>query len=151
VGVSNAGPGPIADRRLAYLLKRAERRMSQLNSVALAPYGIDARELGILQMLAGCEPMSQTEAAARLGIDRTTMVAMLDVLEGKGLLSRQQHPGDRRRNVIELSTAGRAALSAATEASDEAERALLVDLDPTAATSLRDALHTIATEKGHAH
>jgi DNA-binding MarR family transcriptional regulator len=149
--VSNEGPGPIASQRLAYLLKRAERRMNQLHSVALAPFGIDARELGILQMLGGCQPLSQTEAAARLRIDRTTMVAMLDVLEGKGLLSRQPHPGDRRRNVIELSAAGRTALRSATEASDEAERALLSELDPTAAASLRDALRTISAGEAGAH
>jgi DNA-binding MarR family transcriptional regulator len=131
--------------RLGYLLKHAHLRLDELYTHALRPYGIDGRELGVLLALAGHEPASQQQAAQRLGIDRTTMVALLDTLQGKGLVSRHPDANDRRRNVVELTEAGRKTLSQAIEASDEAERALLAPLTPQAAQHLRTALRTIVT------
>lgn len=61
---------------------------------------------------------AREEAAARLGIDRTTMVSLLDSLEGKDLVARRPDAGDRRRNVVVLTDAGKAKLRAATNASD---------------------------------
>src|ERR1700744_1201527 len=101
---SDSGPGPEMSSRLGYLFKHAGMRLAELNEKALAPYGIDARELGILLLLAGHEPASQQQGAQRLGVDRITMVALLDTLEAKGLVSRHPHTEDRRRNVVELTT-----------------------------------------------
>ena len=64
------------------------------------------RELAVLTVLAGDEPASQQQAAQRLGVDRTTMVALVDALEGKGLVQRHADAADRRRNVVELTAAG---------------------------------------------
>lgn len=138
------GPGPELSRRLGYLLKHVQQRMAELHAAALGPYGIDGRELGVLLVLAGREPQSQQQAARQLGIDRTTMVAMLDTLEDKGLVSRRPDADDRRRNVVELTDAGQDTLRRATAASDEAERALLAPLSPQAAQQLRDSLQAIA-------
>jgi DNA-binding MarR family transcriptional regulator len=140
---STEGPRPELSRRLGYLLKHAQLRMAELNDRALAPHGVDGRELGVLIVLAGLEPTSQLQAAQRLGIDRTTMVALLDALEGKGLVVRHPLAGDRRRNVVELTEAGRETLGRATAASDEAERVLLAPLPPQTAQRLRDALQVI--------
>jgi DNA-binding MarR family transcriptional regulator len=142
------GPGPDLSRRLGYLLKHAQLRMAELTAKALTPYGIDGRELAVLLVLAGGEPASQQQAAQRLGIDRTTMVALLDALEGKGLVARHPHADDRRRNVVELTDAGQDALRRATEASDDAEREFLAPLSPQAAQQLRNSLQTIVTHPG---
>jgi DNA-binding MarR family transcriptional regulator len=137
------GPGPELSRRLGYLLKHAQLQMAELTSKALTPYGVDGRELGVLFVLADREPTSQQEAARRLSIDRTTMVAMLDTLEGKGLVSRHPDAEDRRRNVVELTGAGQDILQRAVKASDDAEREFLAVLSPQAAQQLRDSLQTI--------
>jgi len=137
------GPGQEVGNRLGYLLKHAQLRMFELNAAALAPYGISGRELAVLLLFAGREPTSQQEAARRLGIDRTTMVAMLDALEGKGLVSRHPDSGDRRRNLVELTEAGHDTVGRAAKASDDAERALLTPLTPQAAAELRNSLRTI--------
>jgi DNA-binding MarR family transcriptional regulator len=137
------GPGPELSRRLGYLLKHAQLRLTELTTKALTPYGIDGRELAVLLTLADGQPTSQQQAAQRLGIDRTTMVAMLDTLEGKGLVSRHPDVDDRRRNVVELTDTGRDTLERATEASDDAEREFLAQLSPQAARQLRDSLQTI--------
>jgi len=105
-GLDN-GPGPELSGRLNYLLKHAQLLTAELNAKALASYGIHAGELAVLLVLADREPTSQQQAAQRLGIDRTTMAAMLDTLEGKGLVSRHPDADDRRRNVVELTDAGK--------------------------------------------
>ncbi len=144
----DSGPGPMVSRRLGYLFKHAQMRMEELNAQALAPFGIDARELGILLVLAGHEPGSQQQAAQRLGIDRTSMVARLDALEDKGLVSRHPHARDRRRNVVELTDAGRDTVAQATRASERAEAALLASLTPQEGERLREALQAIVAHPG---
>ncbi|MBV9820345.1 MAG: MarR family transcriptional regulator [Solirubrobacterales bacterium] len=115
-------------------------RLEALNASALAPLGIDPRELGVMFLIADHEPASQQQSAQRLGVDRTTMVALIDTLEHKGLVTRHPDAEDRRRNVIELTAAGRDALRHGTTASDEAERAFLSPLTAAAADDLRGAL-----------
>lgn len=137
------GPVPELTSRLGYLLKHAQLRLGELTMAALAPYGINGRELAVLLSLAGGEPASQQEAAHRLGVDRTTMVALLDALEAKGLVARHPHAGDRRRNVVELTPAGKRTLRAATEASDAAEQRFLAPLTEPAARQLRAALQAL--------
>jgi DNA-binding MarR family transcriptional regulator len=122
--------------------------MAELTAAALAPYVINGRELAVLLVLSDGPPASQQQAAQRLAIDRTTMVAMLDTLEGKGLVSRHPDADDRRRNVVELTNAGRDILQRAVKASDDAERALLAPLSPRAAQQLRDSLQAIVTDPG---
>jgi DNA-binding MarR family transcriptional regulator len=137
------GPGPAASRRLGYLFKHAMMQMEALNAPALASQGIDARELGVMLLLADHEPTSQQQSAQRLGVDRTTMVALIDTLERKGLVTRHPDAVDRRRNVVELTDTGRDVLRQATKASDGAERALLSPLSAAAANDLRTALQQI--------
>jgi DNA-binding MarR family transcriptional regulator len=130
-------------RRLGYLLKHAELRLAELHRETLDPLGIDARELGVLIVLAGDEPQSQQEVGAQLSTDRTTMVAFIDALERKGLVARRPDPRDRRRNMVQLTEAGRTTLRRGLEASDKAEAAMLEPLGAKGARELRDALAAV--------
>jgi DNA-binding MarR family transcriptional regulator len=145
---SDAELGPQLGARLGYLLKRAFLELEELHGEHLASSGVNARELAVLMLLDSHEPESQQHAAGRLGVDRTTMVGLLDGLEGKGLVARQADAGDRRRNVIVLTGAGRRTLKKATAASDEAERQLLSGLSETDAARLRDLLGRVAAGRG---
>jgi DNA-binding MarR family transcriptional regulator len=136
--------GPRLSARLSYLLKRALVELDALHELHLAPLGINARELTVLLFLAGREPESQQQAARHLGVDRTTMVGLLDALEGKQLVARRPDREDRRRNVIELTDAGRKMLRRATRASDKAEQQLLAEFDEPDAARLRELLARIA-------
>lgn len=140
---SNDGPGPDVTTRLGYLLKHAQLRMHELTDHALEPHGVTGRELAVLIMLAGHEPASQQQAAQRLGVDRTTMVALLDALEHRGLVTRHPHAEDRRRNVVELTQTGHEVTKKATKAGEQAEREFLAALDPETAQRFRDTLHTL--------
>jgi len=96
--------------RLGYLLKHAYLALADASAEALAPLGIDGRELAVLAVLAAHDPLSQLEVAGRLGVDRTTMVALVDTLETKQLVARRRSPHDRRRNIVELTATGREVL-----------------------------------------
>ncbi len=129
--------------RLGYLLKHAQMRLNELHTEVLEPFGIDARELGVLLVLDGDTSQSQHEVAQELAVDRTTMVAMLDVLEEKGIVARQPDPTDRRRNLVGLTSEGRRTLEEATRASDRAEQLLLVSLSARDQQRFRAALQSI--------
>jgi DNA-binding MarR family transcriptional regulator len=135
--------GPRLSARLTYRLKRALMDLEALHEQHLGPSGVNARELAVLQFLDGREPESQQQAAARLGIDRTTMVSLLDSLEGKDLVARRPDAEDRRRNVVVLTDAGQAKLEEATRASDAAEQELLAALDEREAAQFRALLERV--------
>jgi DNA-binding MarR family transcriptional regulator len=137
--VSSDQPSP----RLAYLLKHANLRISELTEAALRPYGLTGKELGVLNVLFAREPGSQQQAAQRLGIDRTTMVALLDTLEHKGLVSRHPHVDDRRRNVVELTEHGKEITLKARVAALAAEQEFLAPVAATEGDQLRAALEMI--------
>jgi len=132
-----------ASPRLAYLLKHANQRIFELTEAALRPYDLSGKELGVLNVLFAREPGSQQQAAQRLGIDRTTMVALLDTLERKGFVSRHPHADDRRRNVVELTELGKETTVQARVAAMAAERAFLEPVAAAAGDHLREALEAI--------
>lgn len=136
----HGGPPPELAGKLGYLLKHARLRLHELTSAALAPHGIDGRELAVLLVLASTEPPSQQQAAQRLGVDRTTMVALLDALQDKGIVERRPHDHDRRKNVVALTDHGRATLDKAVLAGDDAERRFLGPLSEPEAAQLKTAL-----------
>jgi DNA-binding MarR family transcriptional regulator len=138
-------PHPSTDDRLGYLLKHAQLRFAELAASALAPYGIDGREWAVLTSLDERASLSQREVARRLEIDRTTMVALVDQLEGKGLVQRRQDPDDRRRNLVGLTDTGRDTLRRAAPARDDAERRFLAPLPEDAAERFKQALRTLVT------
>ena len=136
--------GPKLAQRLTYLLKRALLDLEELHREELGPIGINGRELAVLLLLQAREPESQQQAAARLQVDRTTMVGMLDALEAKGLVARQAAGEDRRRNVVALTQAGHHTLGTALRASDEAEGRLLDGLNEVEQIQLRALLARVA-------
>ena len=139
--------GPRLSARLTYLFKRALVDLEDLHAEHLAPVGVSGRELGVLLLLDGQDPQSQQQAAGRLGVDRTTMVGLLDGLEAKGLVARRADVEDRRRNVLELTEDGQKALARAVRASDEAERQLLAELDDDESAQLRTLLTRLARDR----
>lgn len=135
-------PAALAER-LSFLLKHAQARFAEAVEPAFAPLEIDGRELGVLTALggpAGGERLSQQEAAQRLAIDRTTMVALIDGLEDKGLVQRRPDPRDRRRNIVEVTAAGRQALDRATAVVEAVEQRFLAPLGEDGARRFKQAL-----------
>jgi DNA-binding MarR family transcriptional regulator len=151
--VSNDQPGVTAPR-LGYLLKHAQQQFAELTADRFAPLGISGRQAAVLRAVGSGHaqegPASQREAARLLGVDRTTMVALIDELQLKGLVLRRQDPDDRRKNVVELTDAGRAALRQSNQAADEVEETFLAPLTAAEAAEFRRALKALVFDAGRA-
>lgn len=78
-----------------------------------------------------------------MGIDRTTMVALIDQLEEKGLVNRRPHRDDRRKNAVELTATGRDVKTRAAALVDGCERQLLAALTKSDAQQLKTALYAV--------
>lgn len=128
---------------LAYLLKHATLRLTALTDSALSPHGIDGKDLGALRVLARREPLSQLQVAQTLGIDRTTMVALLDALERRGIVTRHPDPADRRRNLVELTSAGAKIYKAGEAIREAAEVKFLSPIDRGSGDQLRRSLRAL--------
>ena len=142
-GSDEGAAATVANYRLAYLLKRAQSLLIEMYGPALAAYGIDGRELAVLSALARNGPVSQQQVSREFGIDRTTMVALVDALEGKGLVERRPHVTDRRKNMVQLTDEGERVFRHAAPAVDEAERRFLEPLSDGDVEGLRTALRTL--------
>jgi DNA-binding MarR family transcriptional regulator len=140
----DSAPLPALAGRLGYLLKHARERLGGLTAEVLAPFGVTGRQVAVLIAIDDRVPLSQQEVARRLGVDRTTMVDLVDELEAKGLVQRRQDPADRRRNVVALTPAGTTALDGASRATQEAEQRFLAALSGTQAAAFREALRAVA-------
>jgi DNA-binding MarR family transcriptional regulator len=131
------------DAHLGYLLKHVQLRFFELSAAALAPLGINGREAAVLRVIADGDPLSQGEIAAAMNVDRTTMVALIDDLQDKGLVARRQDPDDRRRNAVELTAAGRDTVRRAAGVVGQAERDFLGPLSAVEATQFKKILRAL--------
>lgn len=53
-------------------------------------------------------PMTMSELADSLGVDRPNVTVLVDELEAQGLVRRQPHPTDRRAKLVEATRKGKA-------------------------------------------
>ncbi|UUT35489.1 MarR family winged helix-turn-helix transcriptional regulator [Microbacterium elymi] len=132
------------DERLGYLLKTAYARLALRVDAALATLALTARQLALLSVIASDEALSQIEVSARLGVDRTSIVAMLDELERIGLVERRRDERDRRRNTLALTASGRVRVTAAEKARADVEADFLARLDEDSTRRLVAALQALA-------
>ncbi len=142
--MSSASEPPAAvTRRLGYLLKHAQLRLAELAEPHYGALGITGRQLALLTLFADGPAQSQQDGAAKLGIDRTTMVALVDELEEKGLVRREVAPGDRRKRLVRLTEEGEKMLQAGAEVTEKAEKLLLEPLSAEDGRRLRAALRLV--------
>src|SRR3712207_3632537 len=77
------------------------RTADELGAIGLTP-----ALFAVLNVAAAREGATQQELAAILGIDRSTMVALLDQLEDAGAAKRRPSPTDRRAKQISITAKG---------------------------------------------
>ena len=131
------------DAHLGYLLKHVQLRFFELGAAALEPLGINGREAAVLRAIADRYPVSQGEIARAMNVDRTTMVALIDDLQGKGLVRRRQDPDDRRKNAVELTDVGRDTARRAADAVERVERDFLGRLPSAEAAQFKKNLRAL--------
>jgi DNA-binding MarR family transcriptional regulator len=113
---------------IGFILRAASRDAQTAAQNALDPIGITLREYGALAVLRATGSLSQQELAARLGIDRTSTVFLIDHLEEMKLVKRRRSPSDRRAYALELTRTGARVHGRAQAAMAEQESAFLSGL-----------------------
>jgi len=95
--------------------------VTQLYDLALAETGLRAAQFSILAKLRRGGPMTMSQLAAALVVDRTTLTRNLAPLEREGLVSVAPGEVDRRSKALDLTRLGRRRLAGADAAWDTAQ------------------------------
>ena len=98
---------------LGYVLRRAQSAVFDdfANTFAKAGEALTPGEFGLLVLVDRNAGLSQMALARALGIDRSTLVPILDRLQERGLLMRHRSPTDGRTHALALTPAGEKALA----------------------------------------
>lgn len=124
---------------IGFLVSIARSIFVRRANEALELDGIRVRSYSLLAMAADSGGITQSEAAGVLRLNPSQVVALVDELEGRGLVERRAHPTDRRARVIAATDAGRRlcdvaggrladALDVALQGLADSERTALHDL-----------------------
>lgn len=99
---------------LAGLVLPLAKSLTALETSITRRHGLTTWQYAILTAAAEPPWRTQGELAGAIGYDRNRIVADLDDLEGRGLVTRRVDATDRRSNRIEVTPSGRRLARAAT-------------------------------------
>ena len=118
------------------------RALRRIEDDAAAAAGITMWQYAILSVVSDAPGLNQGEVATRLGYSKNRIVADLDLLEERKLLTRTPGP-DRRANVLRTTAAGRRLSQHVRTAIRRGEDKLLRDLPDEQRRALSSATRTI--------
>src|SRR5262245_950544 len=112
------------------LFFRLWRASHTQTAAALQSIGLTPALFAVLNYLQAHEGAIQQQVGSAMGIDPSTMVSLVDQLEGGGLAERRPHPKDRRAREVLITPKGRRALEQARELAEDVEGDVLQGLSP---------------------
>jgi DNA-binding MarR family transcriptional regulator len=110
------------------LFFRLWRSTHTQTAAALESIGITTALFSVLNYLLARGAAIQQEIGAAIGIDPSTMVALIDELERSGLAKRRPHPRDRRAREVVITPKGRRTVERGRALAREVEDAVLQGL-----------------------
>ena|SRR5438132_3599535 len=120
---------PSANREVAefagQLFFRLWRASHTRTAEALESIGLTPPLFALLNVLGAREGAIQQEIGLAMGIDRSTMVVLIDELEAAGLAKRRAHPKDRRAREVAITPKGRRLLERARQMAVQVEDEVL--------------------------
>ena len=127
-----------------FLLAREMRRQiheAMADEEWVADAGFRPPCMGVLDVVARRQPVSQREISDHLGLDASDVVGVLDILEAAALVERRRDPHDRRRHAVVLTERGEAAARRFAALRAKAEDRTLGELDADERRQLVDLLN----------
>lgn len=115
---------------IGYNLRKAQVALFQSFQNAVSPHDVTPGQFGVLIMIRENEGLSQSDLGAAVGIDRSTMVAVIDRLESRGLVVRAPSPHDRRSYALRLSAEGEKLLEELVPRIQAHDQGMVKDLTP---------------------
>jgi DNA-binding MarR family transcriptional regulator len=93
---------------VGYHLRRAQATVFDDFMRTMARDGVTPGQFGVLTLIGSNPGASQSTIAKAIGVERSTMVAVIDGLQGRGLVDRQVSETDKRSYALKLTDAGAA-------------------------------------------
>ena len=97
---------------VGYNRRRAQSAVFQHFADTVSSHDVSPGHFGVLVFIEANPGMSQTMLAGALGVDRSSIVPVIDHLEHGGLVTRQKKPSDRRTHELRLTAYGESRLKA---------------------------------------
>ena len=91
---------------IGYHLRRAQVSMFNDFVNCMAETKITPGQFGVIALISANPGLTQSALARAIGIERSTMVAVIDSLEKRGLVERRSAPTDRRSYALIMTAAG---------------------------------------------
>lgn len=135
LSVGEPGEG-ILPELLGYHLRRAQLAVFADFARSMAGIDLTPGQFGVLARIAANPGLSQSALGRAVGIERSTVVAVIDRLEKRGLVVRGEAEGDRRANALGLSAEGQRLFREASRRVRAHERRIARGLSPTETKSL---------------
>ena len=110
--------------------------------------GLEPRHFAVLHAVHRDEGQSQQAIGDQLVIPASTMVAIVDHLEGKGLVERRHRVADRRTRTLHLTARGEALLSKALVAAMGQEDRICAGFEPGERAQLLALLRRVSRNLG---
>lgn len=127
---------PDLEEFIGYNLKRAYVIVQADFRRALGEDGFAPRVFSALSLVVQYPNVTQSGLARMLGIERSGLVAIVDELEGRGLLKRTNVPGDRRVQALVPTQKGKTVYAEARATVRAHEEQLLSNLSTDEKTTL---------------
>jgi DNA-binding MarR family transcriptional regulator len=96
---------------VGYHLRRAQAAVFDDFLRTMAAFEVTPGQFGVLTLIGANPGLSQSALARAIGIERSTMVAVIDRLQARGLVERRPSSADRRSYALVLSDAGQRLLA----------------------------------------
>lgn len=128
---------------LGYQLRLAQLAVFRDFELAMRGLGISPGRVGMLVLVEANPGLSQSRLAQAVGLDRSTLVPVLDELERRALLERRSGP-DRRTNGLWLTPRGKRFLTGVKRRVAQHERPFLARLSPAEREQLLSLLTRLA-------
>jgi DNA-binding MarR family transcriptional regulator len=125
---------------LGYLGEKSRRNFIAL----LEPHGFHPREFGLMTVMAKRPGLTQHELASLARVDPSSMVALLDDLERRGIAERRVDPEDRRRRAVYLTDKGREQMQVLQREARKSAKSLLGPLTEEERATLNTLLRKLA-------
>ena len=110
------------DGFLGYHLRLAYLSISRHFAKAMASVDLTQKQMGVLWLIGDNGGVSQVAIARELGMDRASMMAIVDRLQSRGLVVRERSRHDGRRQELYLTPQGRKVLAKAKSIIGKHER-----------------------------
>lgn len=140
-------PGDRAPTTLSFLLSQVGIHASRRFAERVAEIDLHPPLFRVLNVVAAAEGGSQGAIGDAIHVPPSRMVAIIDELEGRGLVERCPHPGDRRVRAVYLTPKGRKVLAKGRKIAGEHEEELVRGMSRTDREKLLSLLQRIVDQQ----